>query len=160
MGYKLHYKYRQKKEREIKERKEKEGRKRRKNKRKHIRSCLIFLFRQNRTWRPEGARAPWPGRDAAGAGGVPRHGAAGAGGFPRHGAAGALVERFDRRGTEPFELFTPEFGQNSVKIQCILLTKIKKIRIINIYFLFQHLRKYLRISDSRICLKRVIWKWN
>ena len=32
------------------------------------------------------------------------------------GAAGSvdsLVERFDRRGTEPFELFTLEFGQNS-----------------------------------------------
>ena len=25
----------------------------------------------------------------------------------------ALVERFDRRGTEPFELFRSEFGQNS-----------------------------------------------
>ena len=24
-----------------------------------------------------------------------------------------LVERFDRRGTEPFELFRSEFGQNS-----------------------------------------------
>ena len=31
------------------------------------------------------------------------------------------VERFDRRGTEPFELFTSEFDQNSVKIQYILL---------------------------------------
>ena len=28
----------------------------------------------------------------------------------------AWVERFDRRGTEPFELFRSEFGQNSVKI--------------------------------------------
>ena len=27
------------------------------------------------------------------------------------------VERFDRRGTEPFELFTSEFVQNSCKIQ-------------------------------------------
>ena len=34
-----------------------------------------------------------------------------------------LVDRFARRGTEPFELFRPEFGQNSVKIQCILLVK-------------------------------------
>ena len=36
------------------------------------------------------------------------------------GAAGSvdsLVERFDRRGTEPFELFTLEFGHNSFKIQ-------------------------------------------
>ena len=31
------------------------------------------------------------------------------------------VERFDRRGIEPFELFTSEFGQNVVKFQCILL---------------------------------------
>ena len=28
-------------------------------------------------------------------------------------AARPLVERFDRRGTEPFELFRSEFGQNS-----------------------------------------------
>ena len=27
-----------------------------------------------------------------------------------------LVERFDRRGTEPFELFRSEFGKNSFKI--------------------------------------------
>ena len=27
------------------------------------------------------------------------------------------VERFDRRGTEPFELFRSEFGQNSCTIQ-------------------------------------------
>ena len=35
------------------------------------------------------------------------------------GAVGALawVERFDRRGIEPFELFRSEFGQNSFKIQ-------------------------------------------
>ena len=32
-------------------------------------------------------------------------------------AAFALVGRFDRRGTEPFELFRSEFGQNSFKIQ-------------------------------------------
>ena len=32
-------------------------------------------------------------------------------------AARALVERFDRRGIEPFELFTSEFGQNYFKIQ-------------------------------------------
>ena len=34
------------------------------------------------------------------------------------------VERFDRRGIEPFELFTSEFGQNSVKFHCILLATI------------------------------------
>ena len=43
-------------------------------------------------------------------------------------AACALVERFDRRGIEPFEFFTSEFGQNSVKIQCILLGNSKKIQ--------------------------------
>ena len=55
-------------------------------------------------------------------------------------AAGPLVlgwvERFDRRGSEPFELFTSEFGRNSVKIQYILLLsrKFRKFRI------FQHVR--------------------
>ena len=39
----------------------------------------------------------------------------------------ALVERFDRRGIEPFELFTSEFGQNSVKIQYILLGNSEKL---------------------------------
>ena len=34
-----------------------------------------------------------------------------------HPAVPAWVERFDRRGTEPFELFRSEFGQNSFKIQ-------------------------------------------
>ena len=34
---------------------------------------------------------------------------------------GTLVEGFDRRGTEPFELFRSEFGQNSVRIKEILL---------------------------------------
>ena len=32
---------------------------------------------------------------------------------PHHGAVAGWVERFDRRGTEPFELFRSEFGQNS-----------------------------------------------
>ena len=32
--------------------------------------------------------------------------------FPNMGAASCLVEGFDRRGTEPFELFRSEFGQN------------------------------------------------
>ena len=31
--------------------------------------------------------------------------------------ASPLVERFDRRGIEPFELFTSEFGQRCVRIQ-------------------------------------------
>ena len=47
------------------------------------------------------------------------------------------VERLDRRGIEPFELFTSEFGQNSFKIQYILLEFVFLIRI------FQHVRKYL-----------------
>ena len=37
------------------------------------------------------------------------------------------VERFDRRGTEPFELFRSEFGQKSFKIQEIAL-KIPKFQ--------------------------------
>ena len=36
-----------------------------------------------------------------------------------------LVERLDRRGTEPFELFRSEFGQNSVRIKEILLKFIR-----------------------------------
>ena len=35
------------------------------------------------------------------------------------------VEGFDRRGTEPFELFGSEFGQNSVRIKVILLEFIR-----------------------------------
>ena len=45
----------------------------------------------------------------------------------------SLVERFDRRGTEPFELFRSEFGQNSVRIKEILL-----IRIYPKFINFQH----------------------
>ena len=47
------------------------------------------------------------------------------------------VERFDRRGTEPNELFRSEFGQNSFKIQefSIFARNFKKIRK------FQHFRK-------------------
>ena len=36
-----------------------------------------------------------------------------------------LVERFDRRGIEPFELFRSEFGQRCVRIQEILLEFIR-----------------------------------
>ena len=32
-----------------------------------------------------------------------------------------LVDRFDRRGIEPLELFRSEFGQNSLRIEEILL---------------------------------------
>ena len=42
-------------------------------------------------------------------------------GAPSASPVPALVERFDRRGTEPFELFRSEFGQNSVRIKEILL---------------------------------------
>ena len=57
-----------------------------------------------------------PGR-APGATGAP-----GALGTPRRSRAARrrrrrFVERFDRRGIEPFELFISEFGQNSFKIQ-------------------------------------------
>ena len=37
----------------------------------------------------------------------------------------SLVERFDRRGIEPFELFRSEFGQNSVRIREMLLEFIR-----------------------------------
>ena len=49
-----------------------------------------------------------------------------------------LVERFDRRGIEPFELFTSEFGQDSVRILEILLDLIRnpKIQEINIQIMF------------------------
>ena len=45
-----------------------------------------------------------------------------------------LVERFDRRGTEPFELFRSEFGQNSVRIKEILLEFIRNSESFNINF--------------------------
>ena len=60
----------------------------------------------------------------------PGHGAAAAGPeghrperrpADRRRPADALVERFDRRGIEPFELFTSEFAQRCVRIQEILL---------------------------------------
>ena len=37
----------------------------------------------------------------------------------------SVVERFDRRGIEPFELFASEFGQNSLRIDEILLEFIR-----------------------------------
>ena len=45
----------------------------------------------------------------------------------------ALVERFDRRGTEPFELFRSEFGQNSAIIQEIMLEFIRNSDIFKIF---------------------------
>ena len=44
-------------------------------------------------------------------------GAVAAGGSDQATATSAWVERFDRRGTELFELFRSEFGQKSFKIQ-------------------------------------------
>ena len=43
-----------------------------------------------------------------------------------------LVERFDRRRTEPFELFRSEFGQSSFKIQEFSLENSKISEIFNI----------------------------
>ena len=43
------------------------------------------------------------------------------------------VERFDRRGTEPFELFRSEFGQNSCKIQEFSLENSKNSENFNIF---------------------------
>ena len=63
--------------------------------------------------------------------------------FPNMGAASCLVERLDRRGTEPFELFRSEFGQNSFKIQEFSLenSKISENEI-------QHFLKYRQNSDK------------
>ena len=71
----------------------------------------------------EGVEGP-PGPDLARTRRRPESRGAGAG---EEEAAGAVtdcgggvyawVERFDRRPIEPFELFTSEFGQNSVRIQ-------------------------------------------
>ena len=47
--------------------------------------------------------------------------------------ARSWVERFDRRGIEPFELFTSELGQNSVKIQYILLENSNNSGFFNIF---------------------------
>ena len=47
-----------------------------------------------------------------------------------------VVERFDRRGTEPFELFTSEFGQDSVRIQESLLEFIRNPKISGMFNIF------------------------
>ena len=44
------------------------------------------------------------------------------------------VERFDGRGTEPFELFTSEFGQNSFKIQELSLENLKFWKMLKLNF--------------------------
>ena len=63
-------------------------------------------------------------------------GAAGTAGTARAAAAaGALVERFDRRGTETFELFRSEFGRNSVRINKFRknLSEIQNFQFFNIF---------------------------
>ena len=60
-------------------------------------------------------------------------------------AGAAWVERFDRRGIEPFELFTSEFGQNSFKIQEFSLENSK---ISEKIFNFNIFLKYRRDSDK------------
>ena len=55
-------------------------------------------------------------RISPGRGGRPGQAARAAGDAARA-RVGSRVERFDRRPIEPFELFTSEFGQNSVRIQ-------------------------------------------
>ena len=50
------------------------------------------------------------------------------------------VERFDRRGIEPFELFTSEFGPNSLRIEEMLLEFIRNPKISGTFNIFQ---KYL-----------------
>ena len=52
-----------------------------------------------------------------------------------------LVERFDRRGIEPFELFTTEFGQNSFKIQYIFLENSKCQYFSTFSMVFANLRQ-------------------
>ena len=54
------------------------------------------------------------------------------------------VERFDRRGIEPFELFRSEFGQNSFKIQEFSVESSKISEILK----FQHFLNYRRNSDK------------
>ena len=49
-------------------------------------------------------------------------------------AVEAWVERFDRRGIEPFELFTSEFGQNSFKNSGIFARKFKISEMFNMIF--------------------------
>ena len=60
-----------------------------------------------------------PGEDPRGDGGGPERDLVGE--VPaRLGGVEGLVGRFDRRGIEPFELFTSEFGQHSVRKEEIL----------------------------------------
>ena len=49
-----------------------------------------------------------------------------------------LIQVRWRRGTEPFELFTSEFGQNSVKIQCILQENSKNSRV-TVFNIFENI---------------------
>ena len=61
---------------------------------------------------------------------------------PHAGAVRDLVQRFDRRGIEPLELFTSEFGPNSLRIEDILLEFIRNPKIPGI-IMFNIFYKYL-----------------
>ena len=56
------------------------------------------------------------------------------GGGPLPAGREGWVERFERRGTEPFELWRWEFGQHCVRIQEILLKFIRNPKISRIMF--------------------------
>ena len=85
---------------------------------------------------PSDAGAPGLPSPAAGAprrGGLTRAARPGPVAGPAGEPAAALAERFDRRGTEPFELFRSEFGQNYIGIQEFfsrIYQKSKKFRIL------------------------------
>ena len=59
-----------------------------------------------------------------------------------------MVERFGWRGIEPFELFRSEFGQNSLRIEEILLEFIRKPKISGI-IMFNIFYKYLALAKFR-----------
>ena len=59
----------------------------------------------------------------------------------------SLVERFDRRGTEPFELSRSEFGQNSVRIKEIFGRKSEvRVYFARIYSKFRKFQHFLEYS--------------
>ena len=85
--------------------------------------CIHNRQERGRTARGAGAPRRPGGRPRCTPG--PRCGSGG-----RSGAAGTRVERFGRRGTEPFELFRSEFGQNSGIVAKIYQKFLKKSGII------------------------------
>ena len=68
-----------------------------------------------------------------------------------------LVERFDRRGIEPFELFRPEFGQIFLRIEEILLelmrifkSKISGMTIVKTFLqMFREILRHFRQNLSK-----------